>query len=379
MVSLTSSTTKSNRSANRLTKQIPQINSDTLNSTSNTSKVLKSKVQKKEIITKKIMDDTETSYLTDKTVIQDFQTEEINALRQTTREQINLILNTNANLTFEIERGIFEASIIDHNDEYINYKQVPFITIYKNKLAFILNSLNISIIEGFLQYVQNGLINGYMIAFLTILQLNLLMKINYNDFLSLQTDPLHGNNHIEKLNCLTVAGKRSINRYEVNVDIQQRIDNVIKLIVFLGNISLSIKLEYGIIEQSILYVIDNKLDEVLIISIYNEKCNELFELLDKKSRLYSQELVEKIDTNFVDVQQVAFLSPSELNEGNWKEIRDKINYKNHVKTNHETTDLYKCPKCGERKATVMLMQTRGADEPITTFITCQHCGYVRKK
>lgn len=323
--------------------------------------------------------ETETSYLIDKAVIEDFQTEEINMLRNTTRRQIDLIFNLYSHLISEIERGIFEASIIDYNDLHINYKQSTFITIYKNKLAFILNSLNASTIEGFFQYVQNGIISSYMIAFLTISQLKLLTQVNYIDFLALYANPLYANKHIERLVCLTVEGKRIVSKYEGSIDAQQRIDNIIKLAEFLENISLAIKIEYGIIEHTILYAIDNKLDEVLIISIYNEKCNELFDLLDKNSKLYSQELIEKIHSNMINAQKIAFLDPYDLNENNWKEIREKINYKNHVKTNHETTDMYKCPKCGERKATVMLLQTRGADEPITTFITCQHCGFVRKK
>eukprot|EP00164_Ancoracysta_twista_P003866 GFYU01005186.1.p1 GENE.GFYU01005186.1~~GFYU01005186.1.p1 ORF type:complete len:315 (-),score=67.19 GFYU01005186.1:370-1314(-) len=39
-----------------------------------------------------------------------------------------------------------------------------------------------------------------------------------------------------------------------------------------------------------------------------------------------------------------------------------------------TTNMFKCGKCGERKCTYYQMQTRSADEPMTTFVTCQHCG-----
>ncbi|CAM8910300.1 unnamed protein product [Rhodiola kirilowii] len=39
-----------------------------------------------------------------------------------------------------------------------------------------------------------------------------------------------------------------------------------------------------------------------------------------------------------------------------------------------TTDQFKCSKCGQRKTTYYQMQTRSADEPMTTFVTCVNCN-----
>ncbi|KAL7409274.1 transcription elongation factor [Mrakia frigida] len=38
------------------------------------------------------------------------------------------------------------------------------------------------------------------------------------------------------------------------------------------------------------------------------------------------------------------------------------------------TDQFKCGKCGQRKTTYYQMQTRSADEPMTTFVTCLNCN-----
>ena len=38
------------------------------------------------------------------------------------------------------------------------------------------------------------------------------------------------------------------------------------------------------------------------------------------------------------------------------------------------TDEFKCYKCKKRKCTYYEMQTRSADEPMTTFVTCLNCG-----
>ena len=39
-----------------------------------------------------------------------------------------------------------------------------------------------------------------------------------------------------------------------------------------------------------------------------------------------------------------------------------------------TTDQFQCGKCRQRKCTYFQMQTRSADEPMTTFVTCVACG-----
>lgn len=36
-----------------------------------------------------------------------------------------------------------------------------------------------------------------------------------------------------------------------------------------------------------------------------------------------------------------------------------------------TTDQFQCGKCKERKTSYYQMQTRSADEPMTTFVICQ--------
>ncbi|KAI8899383.1 transcription factor S-II, central domain-containing protein [Globomyces pollinis-pini] len=44
-----------------------------------------------------------------------------------------------------------------------------------------------------------------------------------------------------------------------------------------------------------------------------------------------------------------------------------------AKTMHAETDMFKCGKCKGRRATYYQMQTRSADEPMTTFVTCTIC------
>jgi DNA-directed RNA polymerase subunit M/transcription elongation factor TFIIS len=317
------------------------------------------------------------SYLIDESKIINHQNEETEKICKITIERL-IAITQDEEVARELERGIFEATINDYNDENINYKSVDFNVIYLDKLNNIFNFVNQESYANLVSHYVNGILHPYLIPFLTSVQLSLVTGFDYSEFVSelnlkSETDP------IQKLSLMTNIGKRLVPVYERNISVEQRMNVVIKFIKLLGEISAAIKLEYGILENSILYSTENKYEDCLIESIYEEKCNELVELFDSESRLHSASLTNKVSNNVLDFQGVSFLSPYELNEENWKEIKEKINYKHHIRNTHETTDLYKCPKCEKRKATVMLLQTRGADEPITTFITCQHCGFQRKK
>ena len=55
-----------------------------------------------------------------------------------------------------------------------------------------------------------------------------------------------------------------------------------------------------------------------------------------------------------------------------KQIKDNLNIRCQRKA---TTDEYQCGRCKARKCTYYELQTRCADEPMTTFITCKPCGH----
>ena len=61
----------------------------------------------------------------------------------------------------------------------------------------------------------------------------------------------------------------------------------------------------------------------------------------------------------------------------WKTIIDKQEKTNEMlfEVRQEVaTDDFTCPKCHQKKCTFYQLQTRSADEPMTTFVTCVNCG-----
>lgn len=45
-----------------------------------------------------------------------------------------------------------------------------------------------------------------------------------------------------------------------------------------------------------------------------------------------------------------------------------------VQDTQAETDQFKCGRCGKRKCKYYQLQTRSADEPMTTFVTCINCN-----
>ena len=70
------------------------------------------------------------------------------------------------------------------------------------------------------------------------------------------------------------------------------------------------------------------------------------------------------------------MSPSEMFPEMWKSILDKKEKRDQLKYEKRSeiaTNLYRCGKCGKSQCSIYQLQTRSADEPMTTFVTCLNC------
>jgi transcription elongation factor S-II len=74
---------------------------------------------------------------------------------------------------------------------------------------------------------------------------------------------------------------------------------------------------------------------------------------------------------------LAFMTHQEMSPEKWhkliedKKIRDQNKYEPKLEA---STDKFTCRKCSSKKCTYYQLQTRSADEPMTTFVTCLDCG-----
>lgn len=68
------------------------------------------------------------------------------------------------------------------------------------------------------------------------------------------------------------------------------------------------------------------------------------------------------------------MSSDELKEQRAKDEKESMDNAQLAHVEGTTTDLLKCGKCNKRNCTYNQLQTRSADEPMTTFVVCNECG-----
>ena len=135
-------------------------------------------------------------------------------------------------------------------------------------------------------------------------------------------------------------------------------------------------LEKGIynwsIKEATARKIVKKWDSPFFVQIYADKFRSVY-----LNMLNHTELLEQVKNNAIKPHSIAFMTHQELNPQKWdKLIQEKIKRdKNKYETTTEAaTDTFKCKKCHSTKCTYYQMQTRSADEPMTTFVSCIDCG-----
>ena len=91
------------------------------------------------------------------------------------------------------------------------------------------------------------------------------------------------------------------------------------------------------------------------------------------------DLSEKIARKEVGLKRYVDMSPEEMRPDIYKPIYEALAKKNLKKMipldAHDAPDgAHTCRKCKSRKTVYTQLQTRSADEPMTTFVHCLSCG-----
>ncbi|XP_064192384.1 transcription elongation factor A protein 3 isoform X4 [Anguilla rostrata] len=81
----------------------------------------------------------------------------------------------------------------------------------------------------------------------------------------------------------------------------------------------------------------------------------------------------------IELQRIASMTAEEMASDELKQLRniltqEAIREHQMAKTGGTTTDLLQCAKCRKKNCTYNQVQTRSADEPMTTFVLCNECG-----
>jgi transcription elongation factor S-II len=118
-------------------------------------------------------------------------------------------------------------------------------------------------------------------------------------------------------------------------------------------------------------------ENLAIRKIYVNKMRSLYSNIYGDGYIGNTGLIEKIRSGEFNIDNIATMSFQELYPEHWKKMmdekykRDKMLYEEKAEA---MTDQFKCGRCKSRKCTYYELQTRSADEAMTTFITCLNCG-----
>ena len=137
----------------------------------------------------------------------------------------------------------------------------------------------------------------------------------------------------------------------------------------------SINLEKGIYN----YTIQIAKKKNLIRKWENIHFSQLY--IDRLRSIYinlkNKEFLERIGKKSFKIHTLAFMNHQEMKPERWQElINAKIKRdENLCKVDMSAaTDEFYCYKCKNRKCTYYQLQTRSADEAMTTFVMCLVCG-----
>ena len=111
--------------------------------------------------------------------------------------------------------------------------------------------------------------------------------------------------------------------------------------------------------------------------MYFNKARSLYTNLDKNSYVKNTYLINQIETGMIEIEKIPFMNYQEMFPEHWKRLldekykREKLLYEEKMEA---MTDQFKCGRCKSKKCTYYELQTRSADEAMTTFISCLNCG-----
>ena len=88
-------------------------------------------------------------------------------------------------------------------------------------------------------------------------------------------------------------------------------------------------------------------------------------------------LAARVQSGEIAARDLGTLTHQEMRPALWRPLidakiaRDKSQYEINLEA---ASEEFKCFKCKKRKCTYYELQTRSADEPMTTFVSCLSCG-----
>ena len=114
-----------------------------------------------------------------------------------------------------------------------------------------------------------------------------------------------------------------------------------------------------------------KWENIYFTQIYIDKFRTVY------INLKNPTVLELITDNKIKPHELAFMTHQEILPNKWNKLIDDLKIQNQNKYTPKieaSTDNFTCYKCKSKECSYYQLQTRSADEPMTTFVTCIKCG-----
>jgi len=163
---------------------------------------------------------------------------------------------------------------------------------------------------------------------------------------------------------------RKIENHSVfRANIEKKLDTFLEDEKHSGNLEKGIY-NYALKEATRRKVI-NKWDNPYFVQIYVDHLRSIY------VNLKNTDIISQVKDGTIKAHTIAFMTHQELCPEKWAKLieskskRDKIKFETNIAA---ATDAFTCRKCKGNQCTYYQMQTRSADEAMTTYVSCIQCG-----
>jgi DNA-directed RNA polymerase subunit M/transcription elongation factor TFIIS len=146
-------------------------------------------------------------------------------------------------------------------------------------------------------------------------------------------------------------------------------------------LKLATDIEKGIYNHTITFSesknIIKKWDNPIFLNIYKQFGIKVYSNIKPDTYINNTRLIHRLMNNELSAYELCAMDHQYMFPQHWKPYNDEKTKRDRTlyEINKEmATDIYKCGRCQKRECTYYQLQTRSADEPMTTFITCLNCG-----
>lgn len=114
-----------------------------------------------------------------------------------------------------------------------------------------------------------------------------------------------------------------------------------------------------------------KWENVYFVQIYIDRFRMIW------TNLRDKDTIARVVNKEIKPHELGQMTHQEITPAKWEKLikdkkeKDENRYAPKLDGN---TDMFTCRKCKSNKCSYYQLQTRSADEPMTTFVTCVNCG-----